>query len=76
MKNKGGIPFFDYINQINANTENWSLNGNTYPNTNYVELEFNKYKEMIYQNTFMRLFNIMLKMYKNYRNGLLFSGSN
>lgn len=64
MKNKNPIPFFDYVNQINAANKNWSLNGNTYPNTNYVELTFEKYKEMIYNNTFMRLFNIILKMYK------------
>ena len=64
MKNKEPMPFFDYIDEINNSQINWNLDGDTYPNTNYKKLNFDRYKKMIYKNTYYRLLNILLNMYK------------
>ena len=64
MKNKNAIPFYDYIDELNNNQSNWNFDNSTYPNNSYRKIKFDDYKKLIYKNTYMRLYNILINMYK------------
>lgn len=60
------IPWNEYLDLLISNNDLYTLTGSTYPNSNMTYRKWGKTqkKKLIYKNTYIRLANIVVKMFK------------
>ena len=54
----------EWIDCLNSYNSQYTQYGKYMPDTNYRKMQKNEFKRLTYRNTYQRLFNILIKMYK------------